>query len=82
MTIKSPSLSGAPAGRSWAAAYTGTNRWERSRNRAPARTASRTRQAPSAVRPFIQVAARRRWAGAAGGGGFRLDRVEAPWGME
>jgi hypothetical protein len=37
----------------------------------------------AALRPFIQVAAGRRWAGAAGGGsGFRLDRVDAPWGME
>jgi hypothetical protein len=48
---------------------------------APARTASSTRPAPSTVRPLIQVAARRRWAGAAAGGwGFSLDRVDAPWG--
>jgi hypothetical protein len=33
------------------------------------------------VRPLIQVAARGRWAEAAGGGsGVRLDRVDAPWG--
>ena len=56
----------------------------RSRNSAPARMASSTKAAPSAVRPFIQVAARRRWAGAADGGvwGCKLDRVDAPWGME
>ena len=66
MTTRSPSLSGAPAGRSRAAAYTGASCCERSRKSAPASTASRTRQAPSAVRPFIQVGARRRWAGAAG----------------
>jgi hypothetical protein len=81
LTMRSPFFREAPAGRSWAAAYTGTSRWERSRNSAPARTASRTRHAPSAVRPLIQEAARRRWAGAAGGGrGFRLDGVDAPWG--
>jgi len=51
---------------------------------APARAASTMKPAPSAARPLIQVAERRRWAGAAGGGGWgrRLDRVEALWGME
>ena len=83
MTMRSPSFSGVPAGRSRAAAYTGASRCERSRKSAPARTASRTRQPPSAVRPLIHEAARRRWAEAASGGcGFRLDRVDAPWGME
>jgi hypothetical protein len=83
MTTRSRSCRDVPAGRSRAAAYTGTSRCDRSRKSAPARTASSTRPAPSAVRPLIQVAARRRWAGAAAGGwGFSLDRVDAPWGME
>jgi hypothetical protein len=55
-----------------------------SRNSAPARMASSTKAPPSAVRPFSQVVARRRWAGAAdgGGSGCKLVGVDAPWGME
>jgi hypothetical protein len=54
-----------------------------SRRTGAARIAVSTRQVPSAVRVFIRVAARTRWAGAVGGGGVCWSvRVDAPGGVE